>query len=77
MGETVLRMVLIMFIVLGLPFTVVNAMIAYQKGRSVLWAIIVSVLLTPFTSYLYLLAVPALAKKAPEPQARASVWKDC
>ena len=38
--------------------TVVNAMIASAKNRSIGGAIVVSVLLTPLTSYLYLLAVP-------------------
>ena len=38
--------------------TVVNAMIASEKNRSVGSAIVTSIFLSPLVSYLYLLAVP-------------------
>ncbi len=40
--------------------TIVNGMVAEEKGRSVGWAIAVSLLCSPLTSYMYLLAVPPI-----------------
>ena len=47
------------YIFLGwILFTILNAFIAKQKGRNVTNALLVSIFLSPITSYLYLLAVP-------------------
>lgn len=39
---------------------IVNCFIAEQKNRSAFWAFVVSIIFSPITSYMYLLAVPAL-----------------
>jgi len=61
----------------SIPFTIINAMVAYQKNRSVLWAIVMSLIFTPIFAYLYLLAVPPKSKASGTSAITApSVWKD-
>ncbi len=47
--------------------TVVNAMIASEKNRSVGGAIVTSIFFSPLVSYLYLLAVPAKETNSNQP----------
>jgi len=41
---------------------VLNGMIAAEKNRSVAGVVVTSIFLSPFTAYLYLLAVPVKSK---------------
>lgn len=52
-------MEIVIFFFFWIIGTVVNAMIASEKGRSVGGAIATSILCSPVVSYAYLLAVPA------------------
>ena len=62
MRATLCDMELLLF--LGwIVWTVMNAMVASEKGRSVGGVVVASIFLSPLTAYLYLLAVPALAKR--------------
>jgi hypothetical protein len=52
------------FVILGwIVWTVVNGMIANEKGRSVGGVVAASLFLSPLTAYLYLLAVPAQPRR--------------
>jgi len=54
--------IIVFFVISWIVWTVINAMVAGAKNRSIGLAILVSILCSPLTSYLYLLAVPALPK---------------
>jgi len=43
--------------------TIINSIIAYEKGRSVKLIILMSILLSPIFGYAYILAVPSLPKE--------------
>ena len=54
----------IAFLWVYVSWAVANTMIAEEKGRSALAALILSVIVTPIVVWLYLVAVPANARVA-------------
>ena len=70
----------LLLIVFWISFTVMNGMIAKEKGRDVTSIVAVSIFLSPLTAYAYLLAVPPLQSLntlvVQEPQSRSNTTSD-
>lgn len=49
-------------VLLYLGMTMLNAVIADERGRSVSSALLLSIMLSPLLAYMFLVAVPALPK---------------
>lgn len=61
---------LLLPIIIGLlvygAFVALNACVAYEKGRNTIGLALLSIVVTPFLVYLYLLAVPSLKQQGQE-----------